>query len=149
LIHRLRFAIACSGLLVASAAAAAPADIVSLLHRTVWIDIGMGRTLESLSPKDIAALKRCKEPTMGFERRSDRWVQTFYAGIAMRTEYVTAAAEVNSGMTTIKFFSEGRSAPAETVRLLDGNNVLVQETPGFRSHTFLKCTFAPEKKSKH
>jgi hypothetical protein len=145
LIHRLRFTIVFSGLLIASTAASMPADVAPLLHRTVWVDIGIGRTLQSLSPKDVAMLKRCREPTMGFETRDGRWVQTFYSGIAMRTEYVRAMAEENSGTTTIRFFSQGRSTPAETVRLLKGNTVLVQEAPGFHPHMFLKCTFAPDR----
>ena len=114
----------------------------------MWIDIGIGRTLQSLSPKEIASLERCNEPTMGFERRDGRWVQTFYSGIAMRTEYVSAVAESNAPSISIRFFSEGRSVPAETVRLLNDNKVLVQEAPGFRPHTFLKCTFVPEVKKK-
>jgi len=123
-------------------------NIAQLLDRTVWVDIGIGRTLQSLSVKEIAQLKRCKEPTMAFEKTESGWNQIFYPGIAMRTTYVSAAAEANGGSTTIRFLSEGRSAPAETVRLLNGNSVLVQETPGFRSHTFLKCVFADERKQR-
>lgn len=118
---------------------AAPPDIGRLLARTVWIDIGVGRTLSSLSPREIARLKRCKEPTMSFEKTHSGWVQTFFPGIAMRTEYASAAVETNGATITIRFFSEGRAAPAETVRLQNGGAVLVQETPGFRPHTFLKC----------
>ena len=64
MINRFRLTIALPGLLVASSAGAAQMDIEHLLHRTVWIDIGIGRTLQSLSAKEVAALKRCKEPSM-------------------------------------------------------------------------------------
>lgn len=83
---------------------------------------------------------------MAFQKTQTGWVQTFYPGVAMRTEYVSAAAESNASSTTIRFFSRGRSAPAETVRLLSDDDVLVQEAPGFRPHTFLRCTFAAEGK---
>jgi hypothetical protein len=147
LTRNLRHAVLLSSLLMSPAAAAA-ADIAHLLDRTVWVDIGIGRTLPSLSAKEIAQLKRCKEPTMAFQKTDSGWVQTFYPGVAMRTAYASVLAETNGSATTIRFFSEGRSAPAETLHLLNGNSVLVQEAPGFRPHTFLKCVFADEGKKR-
>lgn len=145
---RVRHSLFLLTLLISSAAADAAPDIAQLLDRTVWIDIGIGRTLPSISPKELVQLKQCKEATMAFQKTDSGWVQTFYPGMTMRTAYVSAIAEANGGITTIRFFSAGRSAPAETVRLLNGNNVLVQEAPGFRAHTFVKCAFPDEEKKK-
>ena len=131
-------------LFVASAARAEGApDIARLLDRTVWVDIGLGRTLVSISAKQIADLRRCKEPTMSFQKRKAGWVQTFYPGMAMTTTYNSAALAENDTATTISFFTSGKRAPTETVHLSKAADVLVQETPGFRPHTFVRCELPP------
>jgi hypothetical protein len=115
--------------------------LIRLLDRTVWIDIGVGRTAGQLSPKEMAALKLCKEPSMGFETTTGRIVQTFYAGMALRTDYASASMQSDRPGKTIVLFLPGNPHPAETLHLLKDGSMLVQETPGFRPHTFVKCTF--------
>jgi hypothetical protein len=119
--------------------------LVRLLDRTVWIDIGLGQTLGQLNSREIAALKTCKQPSMGFEITQQAIVQTFYAGVALRTNYASAATQSDRSGTTILLYLRGNSGAAETLHLSEGGAVLVQQTPGFRPHTFLKCVFPPEK----
>lgn len=113
--------------------------LARLLDRTVWIDIGLGRTLNALTPKQIAELRKCKEPTMALQESGEVWVQSFYAGIEMRTVYSSATRKVDPTGTTVLFYISGHSGPAETLRIMPGGDILVEQTRGFRPHTFLKC----------
>ena len=115
------------------------AELVRLLDGTVWIDVGLGRTLASLTPKQIAELRRCKEPTMAFEKTSAGWVQSFYAGIEMRTVYGSAAFRRDTSVETVLFYATGGTRPAEVLRLTKAGDAMVEQTRGFRPHTFLKC----------
>lgn len=123
----------------ATAASVQSPDAQKLLDRTVWIDIGIGRTLASLKPKEIAALKRCKEPTLYFEKSGNGLAETLYAGMTMRTEYPRATIAQQASTTTIVLYTLGSSRPAETLQLMKGGAVLVQQTRGFRPHTLLRC----------
>jgi hypothetical protein len=114
-------------------------DAQKLLDRTVWIDVGIGRTLASLTAKDIATLKRCKAPTLYFEKSGNGVAETLYPGMTMRTEYPRATTAQQAGKTTIVLYSLGSSQPAETLQLTNGGTVLVQQTRGFRPHTLLRC----------
>jgi hypothetical protein len=118
-------------------------DARALLDRTVWIDIGIGRTLASLRPKEMAALKRCKEPTLYFEKSGDGLAETLYAGMTMRTEYPRVSVTQNAGTTTILVYAGNDPQPAETLQLTNGGSVLVQQTRGFRPHTLLRCAPSP------
>ena len=129
------------GLFVAGARAGEP-EVVSLLDRTVWVDIGIGRNLASLSAKEVTELKACRTATMAFRKTDAGWEQIFYTGIETRTVYAFARLVKNGAEITIRFFTQGRLAPVETVRLLPRQNALVEETPGFRPHTFLQCNFS-------
>src|SRR5690242_15472318 len=130
------------------AAAATPVDqparsdaaLVRLLDRTVWIDIGLGRSLAGLTPGEIADLKRCKVPTMAFERSSGAWTQSFYAGLEMQTVYSSAVLRSDSVGTVVLFYTAGRAAPVETLHIAKTGDLLVEQTQGFRPHTFLKCS---------
>jgi hypothetical protein len=117
-------------------------NIARLLDRTVWVDIGLGRTLVSISSKQIADLRRCNEPTMSFRKTEAGWVQTFYSGIAMTTTYISAREKQDEAGTTVFLYSLTRRAPAETIHLSKAGDVLAQETPGFRLHTFVKCALS-------
>jgi|KBSMisStandDraft_5_1062788.scaffolds.fasta_scaffold333806_2 hypothetical protein len=115
------------------------ADMIRLLDRTVWIDIGPGRKLKTLTPQQIAELRTCKEPTMILQKNGGAWTQSFYAGVEMRTVYSSATLKTEAAGTTILFYSAGHSAPTETLRLTPRGDVLVEQTRGFRPRTFLKC----------
>ena len=110
-----------------------------LLDRSVWIDIGLGRKLNALTPKQVLELRKCHEPTMAFQRSGGAWVQSFYAGIEMRTVYASATAETSSAGTTVLFYIAGNREPAETLHIAQRGDVLVEQTRGFRPRTFLKC----------
>ncbi len=132
------------GFLTAAAAQAqtgskSDAPLRQLLDRTVWIDIGLGRDLNRLTPKQITDLKRCREPTMAFQLSDGLWTQSFYAGIEMRTVYSSATRKTDLTGTTVLFYIAGHSEPAETLRIARSGDVLVEQTHGFRPHTFLKC----------
>jgi hypothetical protein len=116
-----------------------------LLDRTVWVDIGLGRTLGELSAKEIVSLKACKQASMGFQKTALGLAQTFYAGLALRTEYASARMRPDESGGTVFLFLPGSIRPAETLHLSRDTTVLVQQTPGFRPHTYLKCVFPPEK----
>ena len=115
----------------------------SLLDRTVWVDIGIGRSLATMSPKEIAALKRCKEPTIYFERSGNGVAETLYAGMTMRSEYPRMSLKQNVGTIKILLYNAGSTQPSETLQLTNGGTVLVQQTRGFRRHTFLRCNTWP------
>ena len=115
----------------------------SLLDRTVWVDIGIGRSLATMSPKEIAALKRCKEPTVYFERSANGLAETLYAGMTMRSEYLRMSLTQNGGRATILLYDTGSTQPTETLQLTNSGTVLVQQTRGFRRHTFLRCNTWP------
>jgi hypothetical protein len=106
-------------------------------RQTVWIDIGLGRDVAMLTPKQIADLRRCKEPTMAFQREEDGWVLSFYSGIEMRTVYASAMLKTELGRKIVLFYTAGRGTPAETLVLHD--DAAVEQTRGFRPRTFLKC----------
>ena len=110
-----------------------------LLDRTVWIDIGIGRTLATMKPKEIAALKRCKEPTLFFEKSGAGLAETLYAGMTMRTEYPHASLTRNGNGTVVLLYSANSSESAETLQLTPDGTVLTQQTRGFRPHTLLRC----------
>ena len=110
-----------------------------LLDRSVWIDIGLGRKLNALTAKQVLELRKCHEPTMAFQRSGGTWVQSFYAGIEMRTIYASVIAKTDSAGTTVLFYTAGNREPAETLRIAQSGDVLVEQTRGFRPHTFLKC----------
>src|SRR3954466_3040478 len=123
------------------------ADIVRLLDRTVWIDIGPGRNLKTLTPQQIAELRKCKEPTMVLQKNGSAWTQPIYAGLEMRTVYSSATLKTEAAGRTILFYSAGHDAPTETLRLTPSGEVLIEQTRGFRPRTFLKCN-APEAETK-
>jgi len=116
-------------------------DLVRLLDRTAWTDIGPGRQLGSLTSTQVAELKRCKQPTMAFQKTGRSWVQSFYAGIEMRTVYVSVALKEDGAAKTAVFYIDvaGKPTPSETLHIDETGDVLVEQTPGFRSHTFVKC----------
>lgn len=122
------------------AAFGASDQVASLLDRTVWIDIGAGRTLGSLSGREHAKLQACHTATIGFQKTAEGWAEVSYTGIEMRTLYASAALQQRGGTGTIRFYLPGRAAPAETVHV--SGDVMVEETPGFRPRTLLRCTFA-------
>lgn len=124
-------------------------DLVRLLDRTVWIDIGLGRKFATLTPRQVAELKRCKEPTMAFQKAERGWVQSFYAGIEMRTVYSAAVLKNESAGSTILLYVEARALPVETLSIAKTGDVLVEQTQGFRPHTFLKCSPAEPARPKH
>jgi hypothetical protein len=123
------------------------ADVMRLLDGTVWIDIGLGRDVATLTPRQIAELRRCKDPTMAFQKEAGRWVQSFYAGIEMRTLYSSAALKNDSAGKTVLFYAADTRIPAETLHL--AGNVLVEQTRGFRPRTFLKCNQPEPPPRKH
>jgi len=125
------------------------ADLSHLLDRTIWVDIGVGRDIASLSPQERTTLKRCTEPTMGFRYVGNAWEQSFYAGIETRTAYTSAVVTNRAAGKTIAFYMAGSRAPAETIRLSTDGDVLIEQTPGFRPHTLLRCNLpepAPRKR---
>ena len=133
--HSLLLAIA----IVVSTGSSRP-DAAALLDRTVWIDIGIGRTLAAMKPTEKAALRRCKEPTMYFEKTDKGVAETFYSGMMMRTEYTRASVTRNPERIVILLFVSNDPKPAETLQLMNRETVLVQQTRGFRPHTLLRCT---------
>src|SRR6476469_3915614 len=122
------------------------ADIVRLLDRTVWIDIGPGRKLKTLTPHQISQLKKCKEPTMVLQKSGGAWTQSFYAGLEMRTVYSSATLKTEAAGTTVLFYTAGRREPTETLRIEPNGEVLIEQTRGFRPRTFLKCNPQAETK---
>ena len=85
---------------------------------------------------------------MGFLKSGNGIAQTYYSGIALHTEYASAVGKPEKAGTTIFLYSHsGRLA--ESLRISKDETVLVQQTPGFRPHTFLKCIFPPEKSPAH
>src|SRR3954452_17809926 len=80
-----------------------------LLDRTAWIDIGLGRSLASLTPGEIAELRRCKVPTMALEKSGGGWTQSFYAGLEMRTVYSSAVLMSESVGKVVLFYTVGRA----------------------------------------
>jgi hypothetical protein len=116
------------------------AQWTQLLDRTVWIDIGLGRSLKTLTPKQIADLRKCREPTMALQKSGGVWIQSFYAGIEMRTTYSSANVKTRPAGTTVLFYTSAHPEPAETLRIAPGGEMLVEQTRGFRPHTFLKCS---------
>ena len=115
------------------------AELVHLLEGTVWIDIGLGRNIGSLTPKQIAELRRCKEPTMAFEKTGEGWTQSFYAGIEMRTVYSSAVLKKDRSGKTVLLYVAGHASPAETLRITPDGDAMLEQTRGFRPRTFLKC----------
>jgi hypothetical protein len=128
-----------------TSARAAETHPQTLLDRTVWIDIGIGRTLATMKPKEMAALKRCKEPTAYFEKMGDGLAETLYAGMSMRTEYPRIAVAPQAGRTNIQLYLAGNSQPGEILQLRNDGTVLVQQTRGFRPHILVRCTISPTK----
>jgi hypothetical protein len=126
-------------LIVEAAAVSAELNAQKVLDRTVWIDIGIGRTLATMKPKEIAALKRCKEPTLFFEKSGAGLAETLYAGMTMRTEYPRASLTRRGNNNLILLYGAGNSQPAETLQLTPDGTVLTQQTRGFRPHTLLRC----------
>src|ERR1043165_6078416 len=120
--------------------AVSDAALLRLLDRTVWIDIGLGRSFAKLTRGQIVELKRCKEPTMGFEKSSGVWTQSFYAGLEMRTVYSSAVLRSDALGKVVLFYTAGRGAPVETLHIAKTGDVLVEQMQGFRPRTFLKCT---------
>ncbi|HEY1963211.1 MAG TPA: hypothetical protein VGG69_12385 [Rhizomicrobium sp.] len=111
------------------------------------MDIGIGQALATMKPKEIEALKRCKEPTLFFERSGNGLAETLYAGMTMRTEYPRVTLSRQHSITTIQFYAGGSSQAAETLQLVKDGTVLVVQTRGFRSRTFLRCN-APQRKNR-
>jgi hypothetical protein len=126
----------------ASAGWAAP-DARELLDRTVWVDIGVGRTLSAMKPKEIVTLRRCKEPTLYFEKTEIGLAETFLAGIAIRTEYIHVSLTRTAGKAIVLLYDGNSSKAAEALQLTNDNTVLIQQTRGFRPHTFLRCAASP------
>jgi hypothetical protein len=124
------------------------ATLTRLLDRTAWVDIGLGRTLKSMTGAQIAELRKCPQATMILQKSGGAWVQSFYAGLEMRTVYPSAAVKTGLAGTTIQFYTSGYPGPAETLRVAPGGDVLVEQTSGFRPRTFLKCV-APKPGSKN
>jgi hypothetical protein len=129
--------------------AGSDAALERLLDRTVWIDIGLGRNLARLPPGEIAELKRCKVPTMAFDKSSGVWAQSFYAGLEMRTVYSSAVLRSDSFGKVVLFYTEGRGAPVETLHIAKTGDLLVEQTQGFRPRTFLKCSPPKGAQRKH
>ncbi|HEX3945645.1 MAG TPA: hypothetical protein VHW69_16320 [Rhizomicrobium sp.] len=127
---------------------ASPASWARFLDRSVWIDIGLGRKLNALTPKQVVELRKCQEPTMAFQQSGGTWVQSFYAGIEMRTTYSSATTKFDPAGSTVLFYMAGHSEPAETLHVAQSGDVLVEQTRGFRAHAFLKCVERKEAPSK-
>jgi hypothetical protein len=127
--------------LVASIAAQTQSDqqLTQLLDRTSWIDIGVGRSLGAMTTKQIVALRMCPEPTMAFQLSRGSWMQSFYAGLEMRTVYKSAVVKSDPAGRIVLFYTAGRADPVETLHLSRSGDVLVERTHGFRPRTFLKC----------
>jgi hypothetical protein len=124
------------------------ADMVRLLDHTVWIDVGPGRSLKTLTPQQTAELQKCKEPTMVLQKSGGAWTQSFYAGLEMRTVYSSATLKKDDAGATVLFYVAGHREPAETLQLTPNGEVLVEQTRGFRPRTFLKCNPKAETKKR-
>jgi hypothetical protein len=140
-------------LAIATAQSQSPSDdsatLTRLLDRTAWIDIGLGRDLKTLTPKQIGDLRTCREPTMAFQLSDGSWAQLFYAGIETRTVYSSASAKPDLAGTTVLLYMPGRPEPAETLRIVRSGDMLVEQTRGFRPRTFLKCDPPKAAPAKH
>ncbi|HEX3652554.1 MAG TPA: hypothetical protein VHU18_07015 [Rhizomicrobium sp.] len=125
------------------------ATLSRLLDRTAWIDIGLGRSLNAMTRAQVAELRKCPEATMVLQKSGSTWVQSFYAGLEMRTVYSSATAKPDPAGTTVLLYTPSHREPAETLRIALSGDVLVEQTRGFRPRTFLKCDppkAAPAKK---
>jgi hypothetical protein len=124
------------------------ADMVRLLDRTVWIDVGPGRSLKTLTPQQTAELQKCKQPTMVLQKNGGAWTQSFYAGLEMRTVYSSATLKKDDAGATVLLYNAGHREPAETLQLTPNGEALVEQTRGFRPRTFLKCNPTAETKKR-
>jgi hypothetical protein len=77
---------------------------------------------------------------MAFQKEGSGWVQSFYAGIEMRTVYPSAVLKNDAPAKTVLFYTAGSATPAETLRINEAGDGLVEQARGFRPHTFLKCS---------
>jgi hypothetical protein len=142
------FAVVAILIAIARAFPAEP-DAWMLLDRTVWVDIGIGKNPATMSRKAIAALKRCKEPTLYFEKMGKGLAETLYTGMTMRSEYPRMSLTRNVGTIKILLYNAGSTQPTETLQLISDGAVLVQQTRGFRPRIFLRCDASPPVRKKH
>ncbi|MBV8800521.1 MAG: hypothetical protein JOY77_11260 [Alphaproteobacteria bacterium] len=82
---------------------------------------------------------------MSFRKTAGGLVQTFYAGLSLQTEYASLHTRAGPSGTTMLLYLPGQSRISETLHLSTDRGMLVQQTPGFRAHTYLRCAFPPEK----
>ena len=85
---------------------------------------------------------------MALQKSDGGWVQSFYAGIEMRTTYSLADMKTDPGGTTVLFYMPGHPKPAEILRIARSGDALIEQTRGFRPRTFLKCD-PPKAPAKH
>ncbi len=109
------------------------------LDGSVWIDLGVGVAPEDLTPKQLGELKLCKTPSMSFERTPKGLVQTFYAGIAMRTPYSPITTTKDGNTTILHLHDRASGKLVETLRISRDGSFLLQWAVGFRPHTYLRC----------
>ena len=114
---------------------------IDLLDHTVWSELGLWENPAKLTPRRLAELRACANPSMSFEKTGDGLEQIFYAGIALRTHYSPVKAAESKQGTTISLYSGGNNAHAEILRLGSDRAALIQEAPGFRPHAFVRCDF--------
>jgi hypothetical protein len=110
------------------------------LDHSIWMQLGLWENPDKLSAKRRTELKSCAAPSMSFEKSDDGLVQVFYAGVAMHTRYAPVKISISRTGATVSLYNGSNHPPAEVLRLNADGTRLVQESPGFHAHTFLRCT---------
>ncbi|MBS0273392.1 MAG: hypothetical protein JSR55_03110 [Proteobacteria bacterium] len=131
--------------IVLAAPACADEDAIRSIAYARWVDIGPGRTVAQLKPAEIAELRRCKDWTMHFQPFGDGITQTFIAGMTMSNSYSRVQVSRLAGETIFILSQKGGSKTRDTLHLSKDGNVLMQISPPFRPHVFLRCA-EPQKK---
>ena len=116
-----------------------PVDSIAQLDRTSWVDIGPGRGVAQLRPKEIAELRRCKTWTMYFRWANSVFQQTFVAGMTMSNTFAKVSASSIGGETIFILTPTGHVKPTDTLHLSKDEIELTQFSPPFRPHTYLRC----------
>lgn len=128
-------------LIVAMSAAmsVAQGEAIKSITYARWIDIGPEMTPAQLKPAEIAELRRCKTWTMYFQPSGDGITQTFVAGMTMSNSYSKVQVSRLAGETIFILSQNGSSKTTDTLHLSKNGDVLVQVSPPFRPHTYLRC----------
>src|SRR5690348_9764021 len=136
------FALAIVACIVAPPAIAKTAAIKSLTW-VRWVDIGPGRTVAQLKPAEFAELRRCKSWTMYFVPAGSGIEQVFVAGMTMGTAYPKVLISEIAGETVFVLVQKDGHTH-DTLHLSRDGLVLIQFSPPFRPHTYLRCVDAPK-----